>query len=159
MGILSYVEYNMGIPFYRQEKNYTCGPASMRMVLESVGLRKSEKELARLLETNRISGTWNISFIKLAKKYKLKYVVNSNSDIKELKHLLRNSYYVIVCYFNSIEKKGHYSVTNKIGNKYIYLLDPWFGPDLKYPLKYFRKIWKSDPKYDNERCWFFAVRR
>ncbi|MBN2368173.1 C39 family peptidase, partial [Candidatus Woesearchaeota archaeon] len=39
------------IPYHAQQTNYTCGTASMRMILEYFGIKKTEKQLARILHT------------------------------------------------------------------------------------------------------------
>ena len=44
----------MAFPFHKQETNYTCGSAAMRMALESAGIKKSEKQVEKLLSTNKI---------------------------------------------------------------------------------------------------------
>lgn len=37
----------LDLPFYRQEKNFTCGSASLRSVLAYYGIRRSERTLSR----------------------------------------------------------------------------------------------------------------
>lgn len=149
----------MAFSFYKQETKYTCGSASMRMALESVGIKKSEKQIEKLLGTNKIRGTWHKDFSRLAEKYRLNHFTKRNSSIEDLKEYQKKGFTIIICYFYPPEKVDHYSVFKKIDDKNIYFWDPWFGPEHKYSLDYFKKIWKSDPKYDNEKCWFFAVKK
>ena len=148
----------VNFPFYKQETNYTCGAASMRIALKTCGIKKSEKQLVKLLGTNKVRGTWHKDFSKLAEKYKLNYVAKRNSSIEDLKEFQRKGYTIIICYYYPSEKVDHYSILKNIDNRHIYFFDPFFGAKHKYTLKYFNKIWKSDPKYDNERCWFFALK-
>ena len=77
-----------GIPCYRQGKEWNCGAAAMRMVLQALGFRKSEKELARLLGTSKKSGTRNKAFAELGEKLKLNYCVKRKSSLKELEKML-----------------------------------------------------------------------
>ena len=51
------------IPYYEQETNYTCGPACMRMVLASLGIKKSEKDIQQFLENLNYS-KGQIAFVK-----------------------------------------------------------------------------------------------
>ena len=150
----------MDIPYYKQKKVWSCGVASMRMVLESIGIKISRTELEKLLKSNETSGTWNKAFPAAAEKFKLNYVVGRNSDIKELKKLLKEKYKIIIGYYLGGKfNRGHYSVVRKIDSKKIHLLDPWFGAGKKFELSYFNKIWKNNPEKDNEKKWFFAVKK
>jgi len=44
----------INLKYYKQETNYTCGAAAMRMALEFFGIKKTEKRIAKLLSTNKI---------------------------------------------------------------------------------------------------------
>lgn len=149
----------MKIKYYKQEQEHTCGAAAMRMVLESLGIKKSEKELISLLKTNTKVGTWHYQMSALAEKYKLNYVVNRNASIKELKEFLKNKYLIIVCYYLVEEKTAHYAVVSDIDDKNIYLHDPWLGANHKLSLSYFRKNWVSDKIYEKEQKWFIGIKK
>jgi len=146
-------------PFHKQETKYTCGAAAMRMALGFCGIKKSEKQVAKLLGTNKVRGTWHKSFPIVAEKFRLNHVSIRNATIADLKEYQKKDFAVVICYFYPPEKVDHYSILKKIDNKFIYFLDPFFGEEHKYLLSHFRKIWKSDPKYDNKKCWFFAVKK
>ena len=148
----------MTFPFYKQETVWTCGPAVMRMSLEKLGIKKSEKQLIKILKTNKIKGTSNKDFSRVAEQYKLNYIVKRNSTIEDLKYFSKKRYILIFCYYYPKEKIGHYSILKKIDYKFIYFYDPYFGKNHKYNLKYFNKIWKCNPKHDNEKHWFFGVK-
>jgi ABC-type bacteriocin/lantibiotic exporter with double-glycine peptidase domain len=147
------------IPFFKQETCWTCGPASMRMVLAALGIKKSEKQVVKLLSANKVRGTWAKSFPSLAEKYKLNYLVKRNASIEELRKLLKEGYIVLTAYYVPKEKVDHYVVVKKIDKEYIHFLDPFYGPEHKYKLTYFRKIWKTDPKYDSEIGWFIGFKK
>ena len=145
-------------PYYRHEKDWTCGPVCARMILQSIGIKKTEKELAKFLNTNKKEGTRNRSFLELSEKYKLNYKVERNSNIEELKKSIKSGYKIIVGYYLESEKQGHLAVVRKIEKGYIHLLDPEFGPKTKYKIEYFLKIWKNDPKVDKEKRWFIGFK-
>lgn len=149
----------MKFPYYKQETKYTCGAAAMRMILECLGIKKTEKQIVKLLGTNQVRGTWNKDFPILVEKYKLNYTVRRKASIKDMKSCLKQGYYIIVCYFYPPEKVDHYSVVKKIDTKNIYFWDPWFGPNHSYSLKKFKTIWKCDKRFDNEKRWLFAVKK
>lgn len=145
--------------FNKQEKNYTCGAASMKMALEFCGIKKSEKQVAKLLRTNKIRGTWPKNFPIVAEKFRLNHISMRNATINNLKEYKKKGFVIIICYFCPSEQFDHYSILKNIDAKYIYFLDPLFGKEHKYSLSHFKKIWKSHPKYDNEKHWFFAVKK
>jgi predicted double-glycine peptidase len=151
------------IPYYKQETNYTCGAASMRMALEALGIKKSEKQVANLLHTNRVSGTRTAQFPKVAERFKLDYrIERNNTTLKLLKRAYKGGFVIIVNYLLPTQGE-HFSVVSKIGQEYIYLHDPWVGPDTKYPLKTFMPIWRGAGSgtrgSDNERFWFFGMKK
>jgi predicted double-glycine peptidase len=148
----------MIFPYYKQETNYTCGAAAMRMVLEQCGIKKSEKQLAKELCTNKIRGTWPKNFSAVADKYKLNYHVKRNATLNELKKLQTEGYSIIIGFYYPPEKIDHYSVLKKITTSEIHFWDPYFGQNHKYSITHFMKVWKSDPKFDNEKRWFFAIK-
>ena len=145
-------------PFYKQETSWTCGAAAMRMVLEKIGIKKSEKQVIQILKTNKVRGTWHKDFPKVAEKYKLDYIVNRNASIQKLKKYQKEGYEIIICY-SPTPKSDHYAVLKKLTSKFIFFYDPWFGEEHKMELDHFLKKWKSDPKYEKEKQWFFAIKK
>lgn len=154
----------MTFPYHKQETEYSCGAASMRMILEVFNIRKSEKEVAKLIGSSPNHGTWFKDFSKAAKKFKLYYIEKENGKISELKKLVREGYKIIVCYLDLKEKSygivvDHYSVVKRIDDKNVYFWDPWYGNKHKYSVNYFRRIWKSRERPDKADGWFIAIRK
>ncbi len=147
----------MRIPYHHQERIYTCGAASLRMAFEALGIKKTEKQMARLLGTNKIKGTWEKDFPRLAERYKLKYSVEHNGSINDLKKLYKKGYILIVCFYDRKEREDHYAVVKKINSKEIHLLDPWNGPDKMYKISNFKKMWKTISEKDLK--WFIALKK
>lgn len=149
----------MIVTYFEQETSYTCGPACMRMVLDSLGIHKTERQISILLGTNRIRGTRHRDFVSLAEKYKLRYSVHRNSSLEDLKYYYRKGYRIIVCYSHPIIKGGHYAIIKAIKGNRVTLMDPIDGPDKSYSLSYFKKMWRSDQTYEGERGWFMAIKK
>lgn len=144
----------MKIKYHKQETNYTCGPACMEMVLGSLGIKKSEKQISRLLKTNKRKGTWHKYLPELAERYKLDYIVERNGTIADLKRYLKNNWRIIVCfYYGGV---AHYSVVRKINWHSIYLIDPIHSDNHHYFIPSFKKRWKDDEK---EIRWFVAIKK
>lgn len=141
------------LPYYKQSKDWTCGPACMRMVLASFGIRKSEAAVAKLLCVSKVSGTKHKKFAELSEKLKLSYVVRRKGSVEEIKEFLPWCK-IIVCYWLPDEKSGHNAVVRKISSKRIYLFDPWFGRNYSLPLSYFNKNWRCR----QDKRWFIAIK-
>jgi ABC-type bacteriocin/lantibiotic exporter with double-glycine peptidase domain len=148
----------MTITYHKQHRFNTCGPASLRMVLESLGIKKPERELAQILKTNIYQGTLHKNIIKAAWLFDLKYVSFADATIKDLKDLQEKGYHIIVSY-RPPEDFYHYAVLKAIDSKHIYLYDPWYGPGTKYELKEFVKRWKSNPLFERKKRWFIAMKK
>lgn len=149
----------MKFPYHKQETNYTCGAASMRMVLENFGIKKTEKQIVKLLGTNKVRGTWIKNFPIVAEMFKLNYVVKRNATIADLKKYFNEESVLIINYFIPADKVDHYSVLKKIDNNNIYFFDPFYGPEHKYSLSNFKRNWRSDPKWEKEKSWFIAIKK
>lgn len=121
-----------------QEKNDTCGPACLKIILDFYGIKKSEKSLVKLCKTTK-EGTKANDLIKAAKKFKLSGFIKDNSRIEDLKENLHQKIPVIVDWF--LEDDGHYSIVAKMDKKHIFLQDPSIGKIRKIKLSKFNRIW------------------
>ncbi|MFH1073351.1 MAG: peptidase C39 family protein [Nanoarchaeota archaeon] len=146
-------------PFHKQETKYTCGAAATRMALETCGIKKTEKQVVKLLKTNKIRGSWVKNFPVVAEQFMLNYVVKRNATINDLRKTLQEGYAVVLAYLYPPEKVDHYVVVRRIDSNFIYFWDPWFGPEHKYTLKHFEKIWAPDPRFENQKRWFIGMKR
>jgi ABC-type bacteriocin/lantibiotic exporter with double-glycine peptidase domain len=126
------------------------------MVLKALGTKKSEQELVKILKTNTFQGTLHRNLVKAAHLFDLQLVSFSNATIKDLKELQKQGYVIILSY-RPPKDFYHYAVLKSIGDKYIYLYDPWYGPKTKYELKDFVKRWKSNPLFEKKKRWFIAM--
>ena len=93
------------IPFFRQETDYSCGLASMRMVLASLGIDKTEGELQ--IPMNYYSNgkaVWHKSFPNFAEQLKLTHITTRNSSLEDIEKLLNQDFRIIVSYFIPKEK-------------------------------------------------------
>ena len=147
----------MNIPYFKQQKDYYCGSAVMQMVLASFGIKKSQSTLARELKTkNDNIGTKNSEMVRLSRKYLANIKSKQKTTISELKKYLDKGSIIIVSYFYVLDKTGHFAIVKKITKSRIYLIDPATGPNTRYSLKHFKKIW-----HDNEktRGWHLILKK
>jgi predicted double-glycine peptidase len=124
---------------FKQKKGF-CGPASLKMVLDYFGLKKSEKELAKLSGATKTAGVGGENLLKAAKKLGFKGFLKDFSEISDIKkYVLERKIPVIVDWFSQDE--GHYSVVVDIDKKNIYLQDPELGKIRKLDIKTFKRVW------------------
>ncbi|RJQ21130.1 hypothetical protein C4580_02690 [Candidatus Woesearchaeota archaeon] len=131
------------IPYFRQETEYTCGKACMRMVLASLGIIKSEQELSKFMSRTKYGGTNNGDLARCAELFRLSYVVSRNGKLRDVQRLQKKGYRVIVGFTDPLEKVGHFAIVRKVTEKFVYLIDPWHGPKHKMPRQLFVRNWKS----------------
>lgn len=144
------------LTFYRQQTDYTCGLACMRMILSSKNIYKTEEELKKLLLYPKYPGpTPHKGFTNICKKMKFDCLELENSSIKKIKELLKKDFNVIVSRYIPSQKVDHYAIVKKIDKENIYFLDPWFGKNHKYTLKYFEKKWFD---LENKKRWLIAIK-
>lgn len=148
------------LPYYPQETGDTCAAASLRMVLEPLGIKKSERTLAKALKTNKKSGVRVEDIINFVEKSKLCYVVFRNATLKNVEKRLKLGYLIIVGYRHP-SHIGHYAILLDIDETHVYLQDPNpLTPKIvRYSKKYFVSLWKRGFKYDKESCWFIGIKQ
>lgn len=144
-----------------------CGAACMRMVLASFGIKKSESDLAKVLDIKKAGFAGNDLFLPIAERFGLRGHVQKNAKVADIAKLLKEGYRVIVNFIDpemKVEKitqvgktgykctvnfvkgddaVGHFAVVRSIDKKVICLLDPWNGPYYALPLALFKKNWRS----------------
>ena len=128
---------------FKQRATY-CGPAALKMVLDFYGVKKSEKELAKLAGHRPSTGVGAESLVKAARQLGFRGAIKDFASLDDIrKYVLRREIPVIVDWFSRDE--GHYSVVADINKKYIYLQDPELAAINKIDLKTFKRVWFDFP--------------
>ncbi len=128
---------------FRQTSGF-CGPASLKMVLEYYGVKKSEKDLARLSDATSAKGVGAEGLLKAANLLGFKGFFKDFSDIKDIEtYVIKKKIPVIVDWFSTDD--GHYSVVMYIDQKKIYLQDPDIGRLRTMDLDTFKRVWFDFP--------------
>lgn len=111
--------------YYKQETNYTCGCASMRMVLANLKLPvPEEEEMIKLLDTNDQRGTHPDTLVEYAKGLGLDVLFEEDSTMNRVQEL-HNSGYVVTLLI-SVDVP-HIIVYGGGDNNHFTALDPYFG--------------------------------
>ncbi len=127
---------------FRQTTGY-CGPASLKMVLEFFGVRRSEAALVKLSGATRPRGVEAAGLVRAAKKLGLKASVKNFATFEDIRKYLTRGIPVIVDWFS--EDDGHYSVAVGLDRKYIYLQDPEWGRPRRIDRQTFQRVWFDFP--------------
>lgn len=128
---------------YPQEQYYSCGCATFRTALNSLGLPDvDESELEKIMGTTHLSGTHYDLMVESASKFGLQVKYGDKGTIQELDELIYDGWVVIVCFTIG---GPHYSVYLGQNGNHIFLYDPDVDKKVSHPLKKFIKsYWKVD---------------
>lgn len=136
----------MKATYYRQDTQFTCGPAVIRMILAQKEVFKKEKLLARQLKTSPRTGTSRESLAKVLRQYGYEAAVKESGSLRDVQKCHKRKEIVIVNYYLKKEKEGHYALLKKIDAHRVYLADPWKGDNTVWSKRYFRTIWHDSKK-------------
>ena len=131
----------LAIPFFHQKTEFTCGPASLEMVMRFLGKRVSEEKIRREAGTAREHGTSHQGMIEAATKEGFYCYINEASSLHEAKHFLELHIPVIVDYTEPSDDEGHYAVVTGFSDNAIILNDPWNGRNFSISEKEFLRRW------------------
>lgn len=144
----------------RQPSDSTCGPASLKLALKILGLRKSLTELTSLCKTNR-NGTSTKNLIKAMQKLGLWVLAVEYANLHHLQSALRypsnNPRAVLVSYLYDLDEKdrphpdsGHWATVAAYlaAKSRIVLLDSSTAQKKSYDWEDFRGRWMD---YDLKR--------
>lgn len=148
------------VPHHRQEEDHTCGPASVKMVLDAIwGLRIEEESLAERMDTAQDIGTRQRVMARFMERVGLAATVrHTDTTLAELGDLMRD-HVVIVCYWLSAEETDHYAVVTHLGPESIELNDPWLGPESTMTRDEFDAHWYGDSTVEGRHDrWALAVK-
>jgi predicted double-glycine peptidase len=145
----------LSVPFFKQDTNYSCGPATILMIFQFYGKIFSEEKLIEKLNTRKETGTCHQAMIELAKDEGFYVYENNESSLDEIKSFINKKVPVIVHYTEPANDEGHYSVLIGIDKNKIILNDPWNGEKFKINIEEFEKRWKDDKR--NSKKWLMVV--
>lgn len=145
----------INVPYIAQQTPYTCGPASLRMVLSFYGIERTEEELQARLATNEVRGTRHADMIRVAREEGLYVFENEHSSIVEIFALLKLLIPVVVHFVEPSENDNHYAVVVRVDDTHTTLHDPWNGKRTSMHTDDFVARWSSE--HTSAHNWAMAV--
>lgn len=127
-----------------QQRNITCGPASLKIVLQYYGIRVSEAVLTKQCKTRGDYGTPLASMIRVPRRYGLRTVVKKNaSTLADIRQYVEQGNPVVVNWYSNRYPPagGHYSIVIGVTGRTLILLDPSDGKRVRIPWHEFRQLW------------------
>jgi len=145
------------VPLYKQKTEYTCGPASLKIVLSFFGKAVSESKLSHLVGTKPKIGANRANLVRVAEQ--LGFMVESGygKTLVDIKKFLKGGLPVIVNYLWH-DDHGHYSIVVGMERKRIIINDTYTGKIDSYNFKDFEKVWKSGDRRFGDR-WLMVIKK
>lgn len=146
------------IPFYRQQKDYTCGPSTLRMVLAAKGRKYTEEYIARHAETRAKTGTSNFGMQRFLRKIGVAYTAAYRTRYSELRRATRRGPVIvdwmpqhifpahpefIACKEYDPEKDSHYAIVIAAADTFVTLQDPVLGRRVRLLRSKFMRAWRD----------------
>lgn len=135
---------NLDVPYFKQDTVYSCGVASLQMVLEFFGVFESEKKLAKEAHTNPENGTTYKWMIDVATKKGFYCYVNNESSLEEIGYFLEQKLPVLVRFIEPSNNEDHYAIITGIQKGQIIMNDPWNGAGFRMEYHDFVERWHSE---------------
>ncbi len=137
----------LNVPYFKQEKNTTCGVVCVRMVFSFYGKEVSEFELEDACETGWLGNTCG-ELVRCIEGFGLKAEEVEKIDLEYLQKELEKNRPMIAlidpaALYGGIEGFGHFVVITGLENDKIYYNDPDLDKDLARNAKDFLKAWKK----------------
>ncbi|MCJ7792694.1 MAG: cysteine peptidase family C39 domain-containing protein [Candidatus Marinimicrobia bacterium] len=115
-----------------QDTTYDCGPASLKIILETLGVHLDEKKLIKMGKTTPKEGTRPEALIKTLKELGLRHKLIEHANLEILVKAIRHLNLCLVDYqawgdsgeeFKGLET-GHYSVVFGFNKTHLWIADP-----------------------------------
>jgi ABC-type bacteriocin/lantibiotic exporter with double-glycine peptidase domain len=143
------------LPYYRQENDYSCGPATLQMVFEYFNIVESQAEIAARGNTSEDSGLAEKDLVRLVREAGFFCYRNSSATFHHIAHFLQLEIPVIVHYIEPSDNEGHYAVVVSINQTHITLNDPWNGEGFTLDLHEFDQRWCDEESEDGK--WIMVI--
>jgi len=125
--------------------NVSGGPASLGMIMEYYGLKRSTPELAKLCQTRSVKGTGFNEMASVAKNLGFdKSRVATGCGVDWLKSMTEAGKPVMV-HVNTAGfwPQGHYMVATGVRDGKVIVADPWTGRTNSYSIAQFKAMWAT----------------
>lgn len=138
------------LPVHRhlQDEEYTCGPASIRIIVETLNGRQklpSETEIEKLCLTNSTTGTDPDMMVNALTQLGVRHTVPENATLQTIEQCIRQFKLCLVDYQSHDDgsSDGHYSVIFGFDETHFCIADPYKKKGMRNKEWGFRRIRKD----------------
>lgn len=130
------------LKLHKQETNFSCSVACLRMILDFYGVKENEKTLRKKSKTKPY-GTHPLNIVECAKSYNFQASLSS-LNFQRLKEFLEEKTPIITNILKQQEEDFyiHSVVVFQVSNEQIHCLDPEDG-EIKMKISLFESLWES----------------
>lgn len=141
------IGFVLPVGHFEQERAYTCGAASLRIVLDYLGYRMTEQELARRSKTGVDHGVDPVDLVQAARSLGHKVTWHEGWTIRAVKKVLHNGLPIIANHQQSRGYgEGHYAVIIGYTRKDEFVIaDPACDDRFRLvPIRKFMNLWYEE---------------
>ena len=135
------------VPYFRQEKDTTCGPACLRMIMAFEGMSHFEIEVEEVCETSWLGNTCE-EIGEGAKKLRFEAEVVENMTIGYLTELLQHNHPIVALVspsvlYGGLQGFGHFVLITGLDEKNVYYHDPDLKEGMSKEISLFFSAWEK----------------
>jgi len=133
------------VSVHEQEKDYSCGSASLKMAYEAFYHYVDEAQIAREMKLTSEGASW-AQMVHNAGNNGFSTHFERESSWNSLKYFWKTGSVVVVCYQSGEEENmgSHFSPIQEISDRHISLADPAMGRIVDMKRKDFENRWYDD---------------
>ena len=146
------------IPYYRQQKPFTCGPGVLRMALASRGRRYTEAYLAKIAGTTAKTGTPNYGMQRCLKQIGVPYMASYRASYAALQRGTKIGIVIVdwmpqvvfpehpefkACKEFDPDEDSHYAIVVAASDTFVTLQDPVLGRRVRILRREFVRAWRD----------------
>mgnify|MGYP001583685360 CR=1 FL=1 len=146
----------LSLPTFKQETEYTCGPAALRAIFTYFDKSFTEKEIETFCQSKPWPiGTDNDNMSKAPSLAGLFGKTEENASIETLAKYIDRGIPVLVNFIDVPQKSGHFATLVGYTDTELIFNDPWNGPDYALPKEGFYEIWRAEN--EPKKGWLLAI--
>ncbi|MFA6473646.1 MAG: papain-like cysteine protease family protein [Patescibacteria group bacterium] len=130
------------MPYRHQEREDSCGPACVQMLLAWQGQKQSQRALYQLLQTNSQIGTTRTHILHALRALGFAFKVEAKLSVPQLRKWLHHGP-VLVRFMEPKEQVHHYAVAVGTHADQLLLHDPWNGKNILMHWGEFARLWRQ----------------
>jgi predicted double-glycine peptidase len=129
-----------------QPDDYTCGPASIAMVLQYMGQPVAYERITELCRAHPERGTENDHMVEAIEALGLVPTCITEGGIADLRNALNQDQPIIINYLNPRSGRGHFAVVIGLDDEHVILADPKNGHGFRLTQADLQSRWHNNDK-------------